>query len=169
MRTRHLQWLGLLVAAAPGCGSSSGAPFTPTTPVADVCGMLALPDVQMIVPDATAGSPLPDDDNADMWSRGCQWQGSGGVAISLVVDGALNSNGNQVLNILVEANSNSTTQATAVYGVGDKAVYLVNQGLDQLLNAKQGSILVSLAVYNFPQPVPEASMQPLVVEALSKL
>jgi hypothetical protein len=104
-----------------------------------------------------------------MWSRGCEWQGNSGFRVSLVIDGALTSNGNQVLSILVEANSNSTTQATSVYGVGDKAVYLVNQGLDQILNAKKGSTLVSLAVYNFPQPVPEASMQPLVVEVLSKL
>jgi hypothetical protein len=157
------------VLATPACGGSSGTPFSPTTPVADVCGMLALSDVQTLLPGATAGAPLAPDDTADSWSRGCAWQGSGGMAITLLVDGALTSNGLLVLSTVVDANSSSTTQATAVSGVGDKAVYLVNQGLGQILNALKGSNVVSLAVYNFTPEVPEASLQPLVVEALGKL
>jgi hypothetical protein len=131
--------------------------------------MLALSDVQVLLPGATAGTAMAPEDDADTWMRGCEWQGDNGLAITLLVEGALTSNGNLVLNFLVEANSSSTTQATAVSGVGDKAVYLVNQGLDQVLNAKKGSTLVSLAAYNFTPEASEASLQPLVVEALGKL
>jgi hypothetical protein len=53
--------------------------------------------------------------------------------------------------------------------VGDKAVYLINSGLDQILNARKGSYVVSVAAYSFTPEVPEASLQPLVVEALGKL
>ena len=91
------------------------------------------------------------------------------MGVTLLVEGALNSNGAFVIGFLVEPRSNSTTQATPVSGVGDKAVYLVNMGLDEILNARKGNTLVSLAVYNFPAQVPEASLQPLVVEALAKL
>jgi hypothetical protein len=169
MRARCVRWLGLLVLATPACGSNGGTPFTATTPVADVCSMLALEDVQTLLPGATAGTPMAPDDTADIWLRGCAWQGSGGMAVTLLVEGALTSNGRLVLGTEVDANSNSTTQATAVSGVGDKAAYLVNQGLEQILNALKGSTVVSLAAYNFTPVVPEASLQPLVVEALSKL
>jgi hypothetical protein len=155
------------VLAAPACGSG-GTSFTPTTPVADVCSMLALADVQTLLSGAPAGAPLPPDDTADIWTRGCAWQASG-MAVTLIVEGALTSNGNLVLGIEVDATSNGTRQATAVSGVGDKAVYLVNQGLDQILNAKKGSTVVSVAASGFTPAVPEASLQPLVVEALSKL
>ena len=141
----------------------------PTTPVADVCGMLPLADVQTLLPSAAAGTPLAPDDNADIWSRGCNWQGSGGMGVTLLVDGALTSNGQFVLGVEVDANSSSTTQATPVSGVGDKAVYLVNQGLGQILNALKGSTVVSVQVYNFTPEVPEASLAPLAVEALAKL
>jgi hypothetical protein len=162
-------WLGLVVLAAPACGSSGGPAFTPTTPVADVCGMLALSDVQMLLPGAPAGTALAPDDNADMWMRGCAWQ-TGGLSVSLIVQGALTSNGNLIIGIEVEPTSNSTTQATAVSGVGDKAVYIDNQPLnDQILNARKGSEVVSVAASSYSSPVPESSLQPLVVEALAKL
>ena len=74
-----------------------------------------------------------------------------------------------MLGFEVEANSSSTTQATAVPGVGDKAVYLNNIGLDQIMNARKGSEVVSVAAYTFTPEVPEASLEPLVVEALGKL
>jgi hypothetical protein len=165
-----VRWLGLLVLAAPACGGSSGgAPFTPTTPIADVCGMIALSTVQTLLPGAPAGAPIAPSDDADIWAHGCSWQGSGGMGVSLLVEGALTSNGNLVVSFAVDVTSNATTQATAVSGVGDKAVYLVNTGLDQILNAKKGSTVVSVAAYNFPAAVPEASLQPLVVEALGKL
>ena len=131
--------------------------------------MLALADVQTLLPGATAGTPLTAYDDTDIWTRGCDWEGNGGMAITLIVEGALTSNGQFVLGVEVDTTSNSTTQATAVSGVGDKAVYLVDQGLGQILNALKGSTVVSLAVYNFTPEVPEASMQPLVVEALAKL
>jgi hypothetical protein len=170
MRASCLGWLGLLVLAAPACGSGNGAsPFMPTTPVADVCSMLALPDVQTLLPGAAAGMPLAPDDNADAWTRGCEWDGSGGMAITLIVEGALTSNGKVVLGTVVDLTSTSTRQATPVPGVGDKAVYLVNQGLDQILNALQGSTVVSLAAYNFTPDASEASLEPLVLEALDKL
>jgi hypothetical protein len=162
-------WLALLVLAMPACGSSGGTPFTPTTPVAEACSMLALSDVQTLVPGATAGTPMAPDDNADAWVRGCAWSGSNGMGISLLVEGALTSTGDLVLGVVVDANNSSTTQATPVSGVGDKAVYLVNQGLDQILNAKKGHIVVSLAAYNFTPAASEASLQPLVVEALAQL
>jgi hypothetical protein len=162
--------LGLLVLAAPACGSNSGgAAFTPTTPVADVCSMLALADVQVLLPGAPAGTALAPDDNADAWMRGCAWQ-TGGLSVTLLAQGALTSNGNLILGIEVEATSNSTSQATAVSGVGDKAVYLNNQPLNnQILNARKGSELVSVGANSYTPPVPESSLQPLVVEALGKL
>jgi hypothetical protein len=156
-----------LVLAAPACGSS-GVPFTPTTPVADVCSMLALSDVQTLLPAAPAGAPLTLDDTADIWIRGCGWQANG-MAVTLIVEGPLTSNGNLVLAIQVDATNNGTTQATAVSGVGDKAVYVINPGLDQILNARKGSYVASVAASMFTPEVPEASLQPLVVEALGKL
>ena len=170
MRTRCVRWLGLLMLVAPACGGGSdgGAPFTPTMPVADACNMLALSDVQALVPGAPAGTPLPPDDTADDWIRGCAWQANG-MAVTLIVEGALTSNGDRVLAFEVEATSNDTTQATAVSGVGDKAVYLVNRGLGQILNARKGGYVVSLSASGFTPEVPESSLQPLVVEALGKL
>ena len=156
--------------AAPACGASSGgAAFTPTTPIADACSMLALSDVQVLLPGAPAGSAMSPDDNADIWTRGCAWQVSP-LAVTLLVEGALTSNGNLILGIEVDATSNSTSQATAVSGVGDKAVYLNNQPLnDQILNARKGSEVVSVAAYSYTPAVPESSLQPLVVEVLGKL
>jgi hypothetical protein len=162
--------LGLLALAAPACGSNGGgAAFTPTTPVADVCSMLALSDVQVLLPGASAGMPLAPEDNADVWIRGCVWQARG-LSVSLLVQGALSSNGSLVLDTEVDATSNSTSQVTAVSGVGDKAVYRNNQPLnDQILNARKGSEVVSVGAYSYSSPVPESSLQPLVLEALGKL
>jgi hypothetical protein len=166
----EVRWLSLLVLVAPACGGSGGgAPFAATTPVDDVCAMLALSDVQVLLPGAPAGTPLPPDDNADLWMHGCSWQ-TGGRAISLIVDGALTTKALFTLDFVVEANSNSTTQATPVSGVGDKAVYLTHSMLDdEILNAKKGNEVVSLAAYSFTPQASEASLQPLVVEALAKL
>jgi hypothetical protein len=74
-----------------------------------------------------------------------------------------------LLVLATPASGGGTTQATPVPGVGDKAVYLVNQGLDQILNAKKGHVVVSLAAYNFTPAASEASLEPLVVEALGQL
>jgi hypothetical protein len=171
MPSRRFRWLGLIALVAPACGSgggNGGAPFTAATPVADVCSMLALSDVQVLVPGAPAGAPLAPSDDADVWGRTCAWQ-AGGQGVSLLVAGALNSKGDVVLDTTVEATSNGMRQATAVSGLGDKAVYLNNIGLDQILNAKKGSEVVSVAAYGFTPEAPEASLQPLVVEALAKL
>ena len=91
------------------------------------------------------------------------------MSVTLLVQGALTSAGNQVIGFDVEATSDATRQATAVSGVGDKAVYLDNAGLDQILNARQGSELVSVAAAGFTPEVPEGSLQPLAVEALGNL
>src|SRR5947209_15737885 len=113
MRIRGIRWLGLLLVTAVGCGGSS---FTPTTPVADACSMLALSDVQTLLPGAPAGAPLTLHDTADLWLRGCAWQVNG-MAITLIVEGALTSNGDLLLGVQVDATSNGTTQATAIAGV----------------------------------------------------
>jgi hypothetical protein len=170
MPTRWVWWLGLVVLAAPACGGNGGgAAFTPTTPVADVCSMLALSDVQVLLPGAPAGTALAPDDNADVWTRGCAWQ-TGGLSVTLIVEGALTSNGNLIIGFGVELTSNSTSQVTPVSGLGDKAVYINNQPLnDQILNARKGNEVVSVAAYSYTPPVPESSLQPLVVEALGKL
>lgn len=169
MRERSVLWLGLLALAAPACGSGNGAsPFMPTTPVADACGMLALSTVQVLLPAAAAGSPLTFTDDPNIWTRGCEWDANG-MSITLIVEGALTRNGSVVLDVEVDATSTSTRQATAVSGLGDKAVYLVNAGLDQILNARKGDEVVSVAAYNFTPDASEASLEPLVVEALAKL
>ena len=127
----------VVVVAAPACGSG-GPAFMPATPVADVCGMLALSDVQVLLPAAPAGTALPPDDNADVWMRGCGWE-TWGLSVSLIVQGALTSNGTPIIGIAVEPTSDSTSQATAVSGVGDKAVYINNQPLnDQNLERAEG-------------------------------
>lgn len=126
--------------------------------------MLALADVQALLPGAAPGYQLAPDDTADVWTRGCAWEASG-MSVTLLVEGALTSAGNQMINFSVEANSNSSTQATPVSGVGDKAVYLVDVGGTQILNARKGSELVSVGANAFTPTVPEASLQPLAVEA----
>jgi hypothetical protein len=170
MPTRWVRWLGLLALAAPACGGNGGgAAFTPATPVAEVCSMLALSHVQALLPGAPAGMALAPEDNADVWMRGCAWQ-AGGLSVTLLVQGALTNNGSLILDIEVEATSNSTSQVTAVAGVGDKAVYRNNQPLnDQILNARKGSEVVSVGAYAYTPPVPESSLEPLVLEALGKL
>lgn len=161
-------WLGLLVLAAPACGGGNGSPpFMPTTPVSDACGMLALADVQVLVPGAPDGTAMAPEDDANIWLRGCSWQ-AGGLALTLIVEGALTSTGDLVLGTEVEPSSSSTTQSMTVSGLGDKAVYLNNVGLDQILNAKQGSEVVSVGAY-LPTVVPESSLEPLAVEALGHL
>jgi hypothetical protein len=155
--------------AAPACGSGNGASsFMPATPVADVCSMLVLSDVQALVPGAAAGTPLAPSDNSDEWTRGCSWQ-AGGLSITLLVDGALTSTGNVILGVVVDETSSSTTQATPVPSLGDKAVYLNNIGLDQILNAKKGSELVSVQASGFTPDASEAQLEPLAVEALANL
>lgn len=158
------------MAMTVACGGSAvpGTPFSPTTPIADACHLLLLADVQMLVTGASAGVALPPDDDGDLWSRGCAWQASP-RALTLLVEGALTSSGNLVLGFEVDATSTSTSQATAVSGVGDKAVYLVNQGLGQILNAKKGSLVVSLSASGFTSAVPASSLQPLAIEALGNL
>src|SRR4029078_9772541 len=97
MPRRWVRWWGLLALAAPACGSKGGdAAFTPTTPVADVCSMLALSDVQVLLPGAPAGMALAPEDKAAAWIRGCAWQ-AGGLSVSLLVQGALSSNGSLIL------------------------------------------------------------------------
>lgn len=131
--------------------------------------MLALSTVQTLLPGAPAGAPIAPSDDADLWAHGCAWQ-TGGLAVTLIVEGALTTSGDFVLGVEVDATSDSTTQATAVSGLGDQAVYLVNADLgDQILNARKGSHVVSVAAYTFTPPSPEASLEPLVVEALGKL
>ncbi|HVX95814.1 MAG TPA: hypothetical protein VHK47_12960 [Polyangia bacterium] len=165
MRARRMGWL-LLILAAPACGSSGGGePFTPTTPVADICGMLALSSVQTLVPGASAGATFTVNGNANLWARGCQWDDR----ISLMIEGALTSQGVQVLSSEIQVTSNANRQVTPVAGLGDEAVYLVNVGLDEILNARKGSYVVSLAAYDSSPPVSETALQPLVVEVLGKL
>jgi hypothetical protein len=54
--------------------------------------------------------------------------------------------------------------------LGDEAVYLNNPALnDQILNARRGTEVVRVAAYAFTAQVNEASLRPLVVEALAKL
>jgi len=150
-------------------GTGGMSSFTPATPAADVCSMLALADVQTLLPGATGGTPLANNDDADLWSRGCEWQ-TDGPDITLFVDGARTSNGVFLLGFLVEAHSNSNTQATPVSGVGDAAVFIDNLNLnDQILNARKGNQLVSLAFYPTAAKATEASLEPLVIEALGKL
>jgi hypothetical protein len=171
MLRRCVRWIGLLVLAAPACGSGGhgdGTPFTPTTPVADACSMLALADVQVLVPGATAGTTITPENDSDTWMRGCSWQ-AGGLGVSLIVEGALTSTGDLVLGVALDDTSNANRTAMAVAGVGDKAVYIDNIGLDQLFNAKKGGEIVSVGAYGFTQPVAASSLQPLAVEALSKL
>jgi hypothetical protein len=55
--------------------------------------MIAPADVQVLLP---RGSPLSPDDTVDVWSRGCAWQASG-MTVTMVVQGALISDGNAVI------------------------------------------------------------------------
>jgi hypothetical protein len=76
---------------------------------------------------------------AQRYADGCSSDAlrrQGNLLSSQSVD--LTSNGNRVLDFEVSITSNGTTQATAVSGLGDKAVYLNNPGLDQILNVQEG-------------------------------
>jgi len=165
MLARGGRWFGLLVLAAPACGG--GAPFTPTTPVADVCSMLALADVQVLLPGAPAGSENAPGNGADVWTRTCAWQ-AGNLGLILEVEGALTSKGNQELNREADANGGGYTSAAAVDGVGDMALYVAMDGYQYLI-AKQGSEVVSVKAFSFPLAVPPLSLQPLAIEALANL
>jgi hypothetical protein len=165
MLARGGRWFGLLALAAPACGG--GAPFTPTTPVAGVCSMLALADVQVLLPGAPAGTEQAGNDGADVWIRSCAWQ-AGNPGLILEVEGALTSKGNQELNREADANGGGYTSAAVVSGVGDEALYLARDS-DQHLIAKQGSEVVSVGAYLFPLAVPPSSLQPLATEALANL
>jgi hypothetical protein len=45
---------------------------------------------------SAAEGPLSPDDTVDVWSRGCAWQASG-MTVTMVVQGALISDGNAVI------------------------------------------------------------------------
>jgi hypothetical protein len=172
MHTRRGLWVGLLLLAAPACGggSGSGTPFVMTSPVADVCSLLTLADAQTLLPGATAGVQQTTDDTADVWTRECDWDAGGvsGMSVTLVVDGALTSQGNTLLNILATTGAGSGTKMP-VSGVGDKAIYFNDTGLDQGLTALHAGYDVDVTVYFLTPDVPESSLQPLVVKAMGAL
>jgi hypothetical protein len=163
--------LSIVAAAAllSACGGSGS--FTPATQVADICSLLALSDVQTILPTAMDGTPQATLSTNDIFSQECDWNDSStssAMAVTLVIEGALTAQGASEINIVVGADQGST-QHMAVSGLGDRAEYINFTGTDQLLGARTRSYLVDVTVYLFTPDVTEAQLQPLVAKAVNAL
>jgi hypothetical protein len=162
-----LALVGVVLVA--GCGGGSGT-FTPATQVADICSLLALSDVQAILPTAMDGATQATLATNDVFSQECDWNDSSAtaMAVTLVVEGALTSQGAAEINIVLTADQGST-QHMAVTGLGDRAEYINFSGTSQLLGARVGSYLVEVTAYLFTPDVTEAQLHPLVAKVVGQL
>jgi hypothetical protein len=143
------------------------------TPPADVCALVSLADVQAILADAQAGVVDPDltQDSADGFVRACSFKSVGFPAtkIDLVVYGAKSQKGLDMIDLAVTKAPGNGTK-TPVSGVGDKATFWTDDGINTLgLIAKKGDYGVDVTAY-FVDPAPtQDQLSPLVKKALDAL
>ena len=160
-----------------GCGGGSGGTadggggggFKPASPVANVCGMLTLADIQTVMPGALPGVEVqtPDTTTLGFWARDCAWDDGAktGHSLDLVITGATNADG--LGGIKLAAASGKTN--TPVSGLGTEAHYWVEDpgvGTSGLW-ALDGSLSVDVTAYFF-NPT-EAQLHPLVAKVLGEL
>jgi hypothetical protein len=155
--------------ASANGGAGGSTNFVAASPPADVCALLTLTDVQTILPGAGAGAPEPVADTPDTWSRICKWKASGIASVDLVVFGAKTEQGLQALTIMATTGPGNGPK-TPVTGLGDRAVYWENSGINTRgLTAQKGSYSADVTAY-FVDPAPtQAQLTPLVQQALDHL
>jgi hypothetical protein len=163
--------VSIALTLVPACGGGLGG-FTPATQPADVCSLLPLLDIKTVLPTAAAGVARPGMTMPDQWKQECDWIDNRGLyvspAIGLFLEGAVTPQGNSNLDVEFVSIGGGPMQGTAVGGLGTKALYFnVLNGMSQFLEARTGSYLVSVEADNFPSPVSEAQLEPLVRKVIS--
>ena len=160
-RANILCGVGLLLGL--GCG------FQKTAPVSNVCGLLSLADVQSLAPGLTTATEQPPEDSPDVWTRRCQFTGSGLPArVSLSVLGALTSTGDQQLADNVSGAPVPEFEVIVLSGLGDRAVYSSSFSLSsQGITAKQGEYEVGVGLLN--ASVLRVDLESLVRSVLGQL
>jgi hypothetical protein len=154
------------------CGGSA---FEPAMMPADVCALLTQADAQTILPTAGPGAGQVNAQTNDYWSIECAWldsssSGPGPKYVSLIVAGALTSDGSSQLDDALTTSPNPTiVQAVAVSGLGDKAAYLNDPGNEQVLRARLGNYLADLRATSITPDVTELQLHPLVAKAIAGL
>ncbi|MFO0569002.1 MAG: hypothetical protein U0263_25310 [Polyangiaceae bacterium] len=127
--------------------------------------------MQTILADAEAGVPDPSAaDPPDTWSRTCKWKSAGtpGASVDLVIQGAKTQNGRLVLGVLAGGPGNG--EKTPVPGLGEKATYWKNSGLNTLgLVTKEGDYTADVTAYFVEPPPTSDQLVPLVQKALDAL
>jgi hypothetical protein len=165
--------LGLLI----GCGARRSADdagainaFTPAPwPPQDVCTLLALADVQTVLPTAQRcgeDDPLSPVPGGPYWIVGSRWLGTPGV-VSLTLVGAQTPEGKAGLDVSVPFDLDGGTALVPVTGVGTQAGYYDSSGTEQSLEVLFGSYKLTISVDGVTPDVPEAALQPLAVKAIS--
>lgn len=147
--------------------TGGGGGFTPATPIADVCSLLTLSDIQTVLPGAGPGVEQTGPDTSDLgfWSRDCKWDVSDTSveSIELVIFGATTEQG--LAGITAAAYGKSSS---AVTGLGTDARYWV-EDVTSGLWAFDGSLSVDITAY-FLTPMPtEAQLYPLVAKVLGEI
>jgi hypothetical protein len=166
--------IAVLSAGCSGGGGGSGdggGGFTAASPVANVCGLLTLADVQAVMPGAVAGveQPTADTTSVGFWSRDCKWEDAVVTSrlMELVIFGATTAQG--LAGLKLAAASGDTN--TPVSGLGTEAHYWVKDPpiATNGLWARDGSLSVDVTAYFF-DPIPtEAQLHPLVAKVLGEL
>jgi hypothetical protein len=165
--------VSIALALVPACGGGLGG-FTRATQPADVCSLLPLADVETVLPTAATGVVRLGMTMPEQWKQECDWIDKRGLyvspAIGLCLEGAVTPQGNSNLDVEFVSIGGGPMQGTAVGGLGNEALYFkLNGVMSQFLEARTGSYLVTVEADNFPSPVSEAQLEPLVRKVISRL
>ena len=148
---------------------SAGCGFQKTTPVAHVCALLSVENAATVAPGLTTATEQPPRGSADVWTRWCEYTGTGVAArVSLVVSGALTSAGAQQLADDLVHPSDPEANVGVVAGLGDKATYTAHWDYGEGLAALRGGYLVGVGKTSGSQ-AGEAALEPLVRSVLAQL
>lgn len=130
-----------------------------------LCGLLSFADLQPLLPGTARGAPKTSVYSADLVTRLCRYTtaSSSTPAVELVVWGALNSAGDQVLDLAMK---NLGTSRTAVSGLGDRASYWEQGSSNNGLVARKGPYAVDVTAYGFAPLVKQELLDPPVRKAL---
>jgi hypothetical protein len=157
-------------ASAPASSSGptgGGGGFAPVTPIADVCSLLTLSDIQTVLPGARPGVEQtgPDTSDVGFWSRDCKWDVSDTSVqnIELVIFGATSEQGLAGITAAIYGKS-----STPVTGLGADARYWVRD-TDSGLWALNGSVSVDVTSYFLTPVASEEQLHPLVAKVLGEI